>query len=396
MVVREMIALLGDIVRDPSATSNEWYQLAQFHRLAGDRAAARKCLQELTRREPNNLFYVAVTVDDHLSELRLEDARPLVARLATGAQDGRVAATAARFYTLANEPEEALELIDRYVRAADAGTADGAARQRQAAELLDQLARLATHLALPGSKVLLDGACERYRASLRPFPDAVVPMAGLLAFHGDVQPAFDELERHKGKLSPTSLATAGVAVLRSGHASPAQFQMVKGWIDEALSGTPGSLPLKLSLGELHALRQDFALAEQVYREVLKADPKNPVALNNLAWILAPRPEVADQALKLADRAIELYGATGEMLDTRARILISAGKYDRAVADLTDAIHQSGTALRYFHLAVAQLRMEKPDDAVKTFRQARARGLDAKAIHPHDLPVFKALNDRAVQ
>jgi hypothetical protein len=83
-----------------------------------------------------------------------------------------------------------------------------------------------------------------------------------------------------------------------------------------------------------------------------------------------------------------------MLDTRARILISAGKYDRAVADLTDAINQSGTPLRYFHLAVAQLRMSKTDDAVRTFKEARARGLDAKAIHPHDLPTFKALATRA--
>jgi Tfp pilus assembly protein PilF len=169
---------------------------------------------------------------------------------------------------------------------------------------------------------------------------------------------------------------------------------VKSWIEEALAASPDSTPLRLNLGELHALRQDFATAENVYRDVLKADPKNQVALNNLAWILAPRPDAADQALKFADRAIELYGATGEMLDTRARILISAGKYERAVADLTDAINQSGTPLRYFHLALAQLRMSKPDDAVRTFREARARGLDAKVIHPHDLPTFKVLSERA--
>ena len=105
-------------------------------------------------------------------------------------------------------------------------------------------------------------------------------------------------------------------------------------------------------------------------------------------------ETADQALKYADRAIELYGATGEMLDTRARILISAGKYDRAVADLNDAIGQGGTPLRFFHLALAQLRMQKPDQALQTFREARARGLDPKSIHPNDLPTYKALLTRA--
>lgn len=394
LVVREMIGLTSGIVRDPTATSNDWFQLAQLHRMAGDRPAARKCLQELSKREPNNLFYLAVNVDDLLSEGKLEEARPLAMRLVDGTADVRVAAALARFHTLANDTSAALEVIDKFVRAADAGTTDGMARQRQAAELLDQLTRMSSSKGLSGSKRLLDGATERYRASLRGFPEAVTQMAALLAFHGEVQQAFEELERQKVRLSPAALATAGVAVLRSGHASPRQFQTVKTWIDEALVAMPEAMALKLNLGELHALRQDFATAEQVYRDVLKTDPKNLVALNNLAWILAPRPESADQALKYADRAIELYGATGEMLDTRARILISAGKYERAVADLNDAIGQGGTPLRFFHLALAQLRMQRPDDAVRTFREARARGLDPKSIHPNDLPTYKALSTRA--
>jgi tetratricopeptide (TPR) repeat protein len=219
-------------------------------------------------------------------------------------------------------------------------------------------------------------------------------MAALLAFHGQVQQAFDELARNKSKLSQTSLVTGGVAVVRNGPATAKQFETVKGWIEEALAANPSSIPLRLNLGELHALRHDFATAENVYRDVLKIDPKNQVALNNLAWILSPRPDAADQALGYADRAIELYGPTGEMLDTRARILISAGKYDRAVADLNDAINQSGTGLRYFHLALAQMRMSKTDEAVQTFREARTRGLDPKAIHPQDLPTFKVLATQA--
>lgn len=396
VVTREMIGLLSGIVRDPAATSNDWYQLAQLHRVAGDRAGCRKCLEELTRREPRNLFYLAVSVDDLLSDNRLDDARPLVERLKEGVADFRVLSSAARFHTRAGDPAAVLDLVERFVRVADPGTTDGAVRQRQAADLLDQLSRQAAGQGLPAAKPLLAGACERYRASLRAYPEAVVPMAALLAFHGQIDPAFDELERHRARLSPTVLATAGVAVLRSGHASPKQFQTVKGWIEEALAAEPNSLALRLNLGELHALRQDFATAEQVYRDVLKADPKNAVALNNLAWILAPRPESADQALRFADRAIELSGATGELLDTRARILISAGQYDRAVADLTDAINQGGSPLRYFHLALARLKMAKDEEALKAFREARARGLEPKAVHPHDLPAYKALADRADQ
>lgn len=393
-IVEEMISLSKEIITGGHATSNDWYHLAQLFRVIGDRAGCRKCLVELTKRDPNNLFYLAIRIDELLDEGLLEEAKPLLPRLAEGVADIRVVGAAARFQTLANEPRLALEAVDRYVRTADPGTVDGMARQRQAAELLDQLTRLAAQKGLTESSTLLDGACERYRASLRSYPDAVIPMAALLAFHGQVPLAFEELEKQKAKLSPLALATAGVAVLRSGHAAPREFQIVQGWISEALTAKADSLALKLALAELHALRQDFAVAEQVYREVLAVDPKNLVALNNLAWILAPRADAADEALRMVERAIELYGATGEMLDTRARILISAGKYDRAVADLTDAINQGATPLRFFHLAIAQLRMSKSELAVETFKQARARGLDSKTIHPHDLPTFKLLTDRA--
>ena len=393
-VVRDMIRLLAGLVQDPAATSNDWFQLAQLYRVAGDRANCRKCLEELTRREPNNLTYAAARLDDLLADNDLAAARPLADRIAAGSTDYRGLSSACRYLALTNQPTPVLDLVEKYVRAVDPGTADGAARQRQTAELLDQLTRLTAGRGLSGYKQLLDGAAERYRAAYRAYPDAAVPLAGLLAYDGRVQPAVEELERCKSRLSANALAAGGVAVLRSGRATPKHFETVKGWIDDGLKVEPMAVALRLSLAEVHALQQDFKSAEQVYRDVLKVEPKNPVALNNLAWILAPRPEAAGQAMAFADRAIELYGASGEMLDTRARILIAAGKYDRALSDLKDALNQSPSPLRYFHLALAQWKMDRPEDAVKSFREARSRGLDAKAVHPSDLPAFQALETRA--
>ena len=40
---------------------------------------------------------------------------------------------------------------------------------------------------------------------------------------------------------------------------------------------PKSIPMKLNLAELHALRQDFNVSENLYRDVLKVEPKNIVA-----------------------------------------------------------------------------------------------------------------------
>jgi tetratricopeptide (TPR) repeat protein len=396
VIVREMIQILDAVVRDPKSASNDWFSLAQLHRMNGDRTAARRCLEQIVQREPNNLFYIAVNVDDLLSENRLDDVRPYVAKLKDGLHNVRVAAALGRYFTLTNDAQQVLEIADRFVRTADPGTTDRTMRERQAAELLDQLTRLANLRGLTCSKQLVTGAGEHYRAALKAYPDAIVPYTALLAFDGQVKPAFDELERYKKRLTPATLVLAGVGVLRSGFAEPAQFLMVQEWIETALGETPTSIPLKLNLAELHTLRQDFALAETLYRDVLKVEPKNVVALNNIAWILAPKPEAAEQALAFADRAIELFGATGEMLDTRARILIAAGKNERAIADLNDAINQGQSPLRYFHLAIAQFKMGNTSDAVKTFQLARARGLDGKAVHPYDLPLFKQLLEEAAK
>ena len=392
-VVGDMIRLLTGLVQDPSATSNDWFQLAQLYRAAGDRANCRKCLEELTKREPNNLVYAAARLDDLLSDNQLATAKPLADKIAAGTPDFRGLSSAARYLTLTNQAAQVLDLVEKYVRAVDPGTADAATRQRQAAELLDQLTRLSAGRGMSGYKLLLDGAAERYRAAYRAYPDAAVPLAGLLAFDGRTGAALDELSRHRSRLSSTALAAGGVAVLRSGRATAKEFQTVQRWIDDGLKLEPKAVSLRLSLAEVHALQQDFDNAEQVYRAVLKAEPKNPVALNNLAWILAPRTDAAGQAMAFADRAIELYGASGEMLDTRARILIAAGKYDRALSDLKDALNQSPSPLRYFHLALAQWKMDRPEEAVKSFREARSRGLDAKAVHPSDLPTFQALETR---
>ncbi|HEX3152429.1 MAG TPA: tetratricopeptide repeat protein [Gemmataceae bacterium] len=393
-IVRELIELLTAVTRDPVATANDWLQLAQLQRTNGDRAAVRRSLQVLTKREPDNLFYLALNVDELLSDNKLEEARPFIARLAPGVADVRVLATVARFHTLANEPDAALKVMDGYVRLADAGTADGATRQRQAADLLDQLTRLAASKGLSCARPLLDAACERYRASLRNFPDSIAPMTALMASAGQVQPALGELEKHKARVSAATLATAGVGILRTGQATTKQFETVKVWIDVAMMAAPDSIPLKLCLGEFFALCSDFANAEPIYRDVLKAEPKNVHALNNLAWILATRPDFADEALRYVDSAIAQVGVTAELLDTRARVLISAGRYDRAIADLTDAIGQGAGPLRYFHLALAHSKMGKSIEATTAFRNAVARGLDVRMVHPDDAAVFRLLASQA--
>ncbi|HEY1189638.1 MAG TPA: hypothetical protein VGE74_18470, partial [Gemmata sp.] len=142
-----------------------------------------------------------------------------------------------------------------------------------------------------------------------------------------------------------------------------------------------------------ALRHNTPAAIAGFEKVLEKEPKNVIALNNLAWLLAVDPATAEKALGLVARATREGGLTGELLDTRARVQITLKQFDAAERDLAEAISHEPTPLRWFHVALLRMSQspQKPAEAQKAFAEAKRRGLEAKSVHPADLPVFKVLD-----
>ena len=101
---------------------------------------------------------------------------------------------------------------------------------------------------------------------------------------------------------------------------------------------------------------------------------------------------------MIDRAVAEIGVTGELLDTRARVRIAAKQFELAEKDLTEALTQEKTGLRMFHLALAKQAQTPPKkaDAATAFRQAKERGLEAKGVHPADLPQFRVLDAESLR
>lgn len=388
--LRQAIDAMKKVATDQEGSATDWYRLAQLYRVSGARDDYEKSIQEAMKRDESNLFFIAAHVEDLIADGDLQRAEPFIARLQQSPNDPRATTAIVRFFTLANQPQKAIDAVELYVRSADPGTAEGPARIRQSAEILDPAARLARAKGKTGDKLLLAAALERYKVSLKTFPETAAPMSALLAFDGQTQAAFDLLTSMKSSLAFKVLTTAAVALLRTGNAEPKDFVLVKGWIDEGLKESPNSSSIRLNLAEWHALRHEYATAEPIYRDVLNGEPENFIALNNLAWILAPRLDLTDEAMKYVERAIELSGPSGELLDTRARIWIARGEFDRANEDLEQALEQSQTSVRYFHLAMAQLKQLKKNEAAQSFKEARSRGLHQKLIHPTDVPAFKLM------
>ena len=392
-ILAALIESLRELTADASATVGDWYQLSQVYRGIGDRSNARRCLGELLKKEPNNLQYLAINVEELLSEGRLDEAEPLIASLQPGVHDLRVAGALARYLTLVNDARGVLETTDRFVKAVDAGSGDGVIRQRQAAELLDQLCRLSLARHLSGGKILLEGACERYRAVSLQYPESIGGWVALLALNGQADKALEELERRQSRLGTADLAAAGMRTLRDSTPTDKQFKQVSAWLAKALAEDPKSVNLMLQQAEWHTMQTQFDEAATLYRRVLESDGNQPVALNNLAWILAANPATAAEALKLVERAVRLSGVNPEILDTRARILISAGRFPEARQSLHEALNASQTALRYFHLALWHIRQDQKDEALKIMREAVRLGIDLRQVHPSDRELCKELSAR---
>ena len=277
----------------------------------------------------------------------------------------------------------AFGLADGFTRTADASAGDLPAKQARAAELLDELARLPNVRKTEAGKKMAAAAVEKYEGLAAARPEAVISAAGLAAADGRTADAFALIERY-ARAQPARLkAAAGLAALRAGGASKNQIAAVGRWLDAALADEPDALPLRLHEAEFRTIQEDFAGAERVYMDILGKDPRNVIALNNLAWLLAPDPAAAGRAMELVARATAEVGLTGELLDTRARVRIAARQAELAVKDSEQALAQQKTPLRLFHLALAKQAQNPPQEgeARDAFRRARDAGLDGTTVHP---------------
>lgn len=81
-------------------------------------------------------------------------------------------------------------------------------------------------------------------------------------------------------------------------------------------------------------------------------PDDPVALNNLAYLLADWAKQNDEALKLAQRTVELAPDNPNYLDTLGWVLYHKGLYQPAIDYLKRAVAKGGAPVLRYHLAMA--------------------------------------------
>ena len=133
----------------------------------------------------------------------------------------------------------------------------------------------------------------------------------------------------------TELATRIYATL-SAMKQPAQAEKHAA---EWLKAHPEDAAFRFALGDLALGQGDLAAAEARYREVLKLQPENALALNNVAWLMATAKKPG--AVAMAEKASELLPDRPVIMDTLALALAAEGQPAKAVEVMKKALAIDG-------------------------------------------------------
>jgi tetratricopeptide (TPR) repeat protein len=388
---REAISVLLALDEIAPLNATDQLQLVHLYLDVGHWPHARDALQALLANhndQPDVLAFGIRTLLDHGEPAG--QAPQWLARLEQLEPDSdRTRALRVRLLVARSEFDPALELLDQAAQRDAADRADG----------LNWLATAAADLALSldrsGRTVIAEkfaAAAEAlYRRMMQAQPEQVLALARFMGRQWRLREALDLCQQAWEAAPPEQVAVVCVELLRSGRASAEDCSLVRAWLETAVAKHPDSAELAFQLANVAHVQHDFQSAEQFYRKTIELAPWSILAYNELALLLALQESGPPAALELVERAIELSGPRDFLLDTRATVRLALGQTDLALRDLEEAIADSPTPAKYFHLA--QLHLERNDRpaADAAYRQGLAAGLHADALHPLERTAFDELH-----
>jgi Tfp pilus assembly protein PilF len=134
---------------------------------------------------------------------------------------------------------------------------------------------------------------------------------------------------------------------------------------------PGCIDCRITLATIYAARDELPRAEDEFNEVLRREPDNPFALNNLASVYLNMGRPAD-ALPLARRASENEDYVGRHLAfyNVGWALMEQNEYDGALDAMTRALREvPRMCLAHYRIAEIFFRRRNFEDALRHLQQA---------------------------
>ena len=241
------------------------------------------------------------------------------------------------------------------LRAGDASGAESAARQIAVIDPKDPRGPLA----LADAKTLE-----------KDYTGAAATLEPLVAGAGEAEVAMGLYGRY-------ATALAGI------YASAGDGQKSVQTLETARARAPEDTALGLNLASAYDKANRLDQAEAVYRDLIKKDPENAEAMNDLGYMLAERDRKLDDAVTLIRQALAIEADNPAYLDSLGWAYFKQGKADLAKDPLERAAAAEPRAsVIQSHLAEAYFRLKRYADAATTWDRALAgdhEGIDIASV-----------------
>jgi Zn-dependent protease with chaperone function len=140
-----------------------------------------------------------------------------------------------------------------------------------------------------------------------------------------------------------------------------KYRLISNALQERLSDDPDNIMLLSSLAMLYHEREEYGEAIEIYEQVLELDRKQPLALNNLAWLLLTVPDEGlrdpQRALLLAKEAVDLERSP-VILDTLAEAYYVNGSVQKAIDTINEAIFLQKEDKEYYEKQLKKFEKAK--------------------------------------
>lgn len=387
------IAILTGLIEDKSATPDDILELAKMYIADDNWTEASKLLRGLVTANDREPRYVAIYVEELLKHNEISSVEMYCDRLEKLAPNWfPTISLRADLLCANNEPQQAFELLKSFIDKTDALPRDRATRLRLVAERIE---RLGSRLSKSADQAELGSQCSTYAESLyrtyaKENPGRDLVLAVYLGTRGKVDEALDILDKSLEASAEQDFVQACSLILEAGKANKEQSQRMDQILQRAMTRFKQATPLQLVIAELRTYQTEYAQAADIYRQVLKKAPDSVVALNNLAVLQALQGINLDESLKLVDRAVEVAGPLGSILDSRGTVYMAMNNPAKALEDLKDAVADQDAPARLFHLAQAHALAGDKKTARTVLDKALDKGLTKESLQPLEVPAFEKL------
>jgi tetratricopeptide (TPR) repeat protein len=167
-----------------------------------------------------------------------------------------------------------------------------------------------------------------------------------------------------------------------------QLNVMKGDLDQAIEEVDALIGQQPDFSPAYLLKAYYydaakrpARAIRFYRRTLELDPKNHIAANNLAWLLAKDENTRIEARTLAETARQMDPKNTHYADTLGWIYYLTGQYSLAVDQLLFAVNEGNppSAANFYRLGMAYYKRGDLLKAKQSLRTALSMNQEFEGI-----------------